>query len=546
MSCRVCASCYYEAQLVISTRQEATGEHRRRSRGELKMLQRALLVNILSFLTLRDLLNASLVSADFYFLSRDNIIWYQYNMIRWMQERELPQLSSLKSSAAEAAVASKQKSGWYTSSSTAPNNAALSSTNAFFSSAPVIEDATLLSESEAAKRVISLHARYNYTQFLDFARRQEMARCQGLSSFSLGARILFSSPIRIAIIGPSSIGKTACVQTFIGEAPSKMVVHSTVGFQRRTTTVRLANGLMTEAVLHIFDVSGAARHEELRRFICRHCHVIGLCYDPSRKMTLIQAADIMMNLEGSLGPQPVVVCGLLRHQGSRRRGSNVLTAPPSSAGLSSSHPPPQQSLDGHGGVVGSPLVSSTGVKIGVSGDSVSDDEADTTAASFAPRSEAYPLAETSCSAPPSPRDSNLSSLQNYSAIRGSRATSELEVSEEEAVGITVRGAASIQCPLLQPDIFFEQLVQSLLDKLAEATVAGMTSLADISDELHMKSSVTNRANAKGSGAESSSAASSAVRVSVTRRRPQAQRAIAQDLLNLTMQPCALDILLDRK
>ncbi|CBZ24981.1 conserved hypothetical protein [Leishmania mexicana MHOM/GT/2001/U1103] len=572
--CRVCASCSYEVQLVVSTRQE-NGEPRRRSRGELKMIQRVLLVNVMSFLTLRDLVNVSLVSADFYFMSRDNIIWYQYNMTRWVQEAELPRLSSLNSRAAASRMQQQRGPSWYTYSS--GNVARSSLIDDMFPSAPVIHDATALSESEAAKRVISLHARYNYTQFLDFARRQEMARCEGLSSFSLAARILLSSPIRVALVGPCGIGKSACAHAFLGEKPSQMVVRPTIGFERRAVTVRLARGLSAEAVLHIYDLSGADRYGELRRFVCRHCHAIGLCYDPSRKVTLVQAADIMMGLESALGPQSVVVCGLMRQpHHTSSSGSVPLNRPrvvparlpavvSAVTALSLSASPKREAQRSHSVLVGS-VESEAGAAGGVADESmlaatmcgVANGCNTSLQASSCPASAAVALhgvvaencdhescdrlqADAAVSPVPSPAPPPFTIASPHSSA--------LEVSVNDAVGITVRGHSSIHCPLLHPTPLFEALVQSVLDLLVEATVASTSTISDISAELTMHGSASGAQSFPTSCPSSLSAGSSpasAMRVASTRRRPKASRAIMEDLLNLTMQPCALDILLDRK
>lgn len=292
-SCRVCRQCYYEAQLVLSKRQE-DGELRRRCRGEFKLFQRSLLLNVFSFLTLHDLAEVSRVSSDFYFISRDNVIWYQHNMQRWIKEEESPRLDTLSHSAMS----------WQAKQSA-------TAANVPFQVAPVLQDASLLSNTEAAKRAISLHARYNFTQFLDYARRLEMAQRDGLTSFMLGTRILFSTAIRLAIIGPSHVGKTAAIRAFLGEDAATMVVLPTIGFTRYTKAVALRGAVKTEVMLHIYDLSGAPRYEQLRRFICRHSHAIGLCYDPTRKFTMVEAADMMMAIEDSLGPQPVAVCGLV-------------------------------------------------------------------------------------------------------------------------------------------------------------------------------------------------------------------------------------------
>ncbi|KAG5509454.1 hypothetical protein JKF63_06764 [Porcisia hertigi] len=583
VACRVCASCSYEVQLVVSTRQE-NGEARRRSRGELKMLQRVLLVNVMTFLTLRDLASVSLVSADFYFMSRDNIIWYQYNMTRWMKESELLRFDSLTSR-----VQPHRSGSRYSSLGTAARSASFA--DGIFSSKSVIPDATALSMSEAAKRVISLHARYSYTQFLDFVRRQEMARCEGISSFSLGARILLSSPIRLALVGPCGIGKTASVRTFLGEKPSQMVVRPTIGFERRAITVRLAGALSTEVTLHIYDLSGADRYEKLRRFVCRHCHVIGLCYDPSRKVTLVQAADIMMELEGALSAQPVVVCGLVRQQkhlagsesvppgrhkaslGGRpteagapvaaaavgldlsatpqrkeqhpqhlpsgiaapeRAGGvpdeQILVAPPSGA-LNGSNRPPKTSIS---------AASATVTRLDGASE-INDDEG----------SSSLRVSEANLSMSSSCRNILRSSLSGSALPVPTTASAHnggLEVSAEDAVGITVRGHSSIQCPLLKPTPFFEVAVQAVFDRLMGATVASTSTIFEISEELMMSGngSVETSTGHFMTSRSAGSPPASAMRVPSLHRRSRASRAIVQDLLNLTMQPCALDILLDTK
>ncbi|KAG5483794.1 hypothetical protein LSCM4_04949 [Leishmania orientalis] len=578
--CRVCASCFYEVHLVVSTRQE-NGEPRRRSRGELKMIQRVLLVNVMSFLTLRDLANVSLVSADFYFMSRDNIIWYQYNMTRWVKESELLRLSSLKSRAVASRTHQQRGPSRYVSSS--GTSAGNSSVEDILCSAPAIQDATALSESEAAKRVISLHARYNYTQFLDFARRQEMARCEGLSCFSLGARILLSSPIRVALVGPCGIGKTASAHAFLGEKPSQMVVRPTMGFERRAVTVRLAHGFSREVVLHIYDLSGAGRYEELRRFVCRHCHAIGLCYDPSRKVTLVQAADIMMELEGALGPQPVVVCGLVRqpHHAMRPGSasfSRYKTGPARQptvvdavAGLSLSTPPRRKEESSHllpvsaaapeatSGAAGTLALAEP--PCGVADGSNTPPPASSSSASTAVtspgaaaegvnnqngRTQQLVAAKSMTS---SPLTTNLGSTAPAPplTVAPSQGRS-LEVSVEDAVGITVRGHSSIQCPLLHPTPFFEAVVQSVLDRLVEATVARTSTISEISAELTIQCGGNGSLSTSTCCASAPSAGSipaSVARVSSARRPPRASRAIVHDLLNLTMQPSALDILLDR-
>ncbi|KPA77327.1 hypothetical protein ABB37_07212 [Leptomonas pyrrhocoris] len=558
--CRVCASCSYEVQLVVSTRQE-NGELRRRSRGELKMLQRVLLVKVMTYLNLLDLASMAMVSADFYFMSRDNLIWYQYNMTRWVQEGEAMQLSSLKSRAAALRAQQQRASPWYGGGG---GNAPSSLADDIFNSTPVIQDATALSESEAAKRVISLHARYNYTQFLDFARRQEMARCEGLSSFSLGARILLSSPIRVALVGPSGIGKTAAVQSFLGEKAAQMVVRPTIGFVRRATAVRLAGGLSAEVTLHIYDLSGADRYEELRRFVCRHCHAIALCYDPAHKVTLVQAADIMMELEPVLGPQPVVVCGLLRKGPSHPSKGPMETAygrgegPPSrAAGMHESDTARKtlaleaynaQSTPVNSGAAADVAPATTNPTTGASSTFAGIDSCTVgqslsmTMGNDNGRGAGGGGGHLLVSSPPLTPSPPPAPVTTPTA-GGS------EVSIDDAVGITVRGLSSIQCPMLRPAPLFEALVQAVLDRLGEATVANTTTISEISAELTMQNESSLSATAASrlpSSTNPRSISDSVRRSSVRRRRPAASRTIVQDLLNLTMQPCALDILLDRK
>lgn len=393
-SCRVCRQCYYEAQLVLSKRQE-DGELRRRCRGEFKLFQRSLLLNVFSFLTLHDLAEVSRVSSDFYFISRDNVIWYQHNMQRWIKEEESPRLNTI----------SHSTMSWQAKQSAAAANVP-------FQVAPVLQDASLLSNAEAAKRAISLHARYNYTQFLDYARRLEMAQRDGLTSFMLGTRILFSTAIRLAIIGPSHVGKTAAIRAFLGEDAATMVVLPTIGFTRYTKAVALRGAVKTEVMLHIYDLSGAPRYEQLRRFICRHSHAIGLCYDPTRKFTMVEAADMMMAIEDSLGPQPVAVCGLVPPKAMPHTTSAAATA----------------ALNGAAKDGTSHRLSSSG--------------------SPAP-STSLPLA----SPPASPSD-----------------TPQIEVQPAEAKGITVRGRRSLHCPLLDTAEFYQELLQCLLDRIALATI----------------------------------------------------------------------------
>ncbi|EPY19565.1 ras-like small GTPase [Angomonas deanei] len=470
---KVCNSCNYELQLVVSTRSEK-GELRRKSRGELKYFQRALIVNIMSFLTLRDLAEISAVSSDFYFMSRDNLIWYQYNMTRWMKDSEFSSVESL----AKAQLDKKRFKHLV------QNNTAQTS-----------------SEGDSTKRVISLHARYNYTQFLDFARRQEMARSNGFSSFSIGSRILLSSPIKIAVIGPSKVGKTACIRSFLGENPYTMVVQPTVGFVRYTRSVTMPGAPTGEITCHIFDISGESRYEALRKLICSQCHVIGLCYDPHRKVTLVEAADVMVGVEPILGPQSVVVCGLIQPAASStERDDRRKVRNDDELGVR------------RGSTGGTPLA---GIPHTAS------------FSSFTP-ADAEEFRPTSHSAPATPTESHLivsESTRRQMAevdqqIQLKTAQKTAEVTKEDASGVTGRGGGSLQCPLLETAPFFSLLIQCLLDSLALGTMATTGTVADLTEELSKSST--------------------------SQRRPRANRTVAEELLNLTMQPSALDVMLDKK
>ena len=300
---RLCSSCYYEHQLVIA-RRTSDGELRRHSRGALKLLQRARLVEILSFLPLRDLLVAGAVSSDFYFMSRDNQIWFVHNMARWAAMDSISTMGAATcvAPAAQPEVESGPKGRKF-------------STAAAGGSYPAA--AAAAGSSSLQKAVISLHCRYNFTQFLDFSRRVEVERCQGLSTFASSAKQLLSSNIKVCVVGPSGIGKTALVQSFVAGGapaesgqPSDAVYRSTSGFVVSSKRVALVGGLSAEAVLSIFDVCGDTRYDALRLLCAQNCHVVVVLYNAHSKLSLVQAATLLSGLEPDLGPQPVVVCGL--------------------------------------------------------------------------------------------------------------------------------------------------------------------------------------------------------------------------------------------
>lgn len=466
-SCQVCRQCYYEAHLVISKRQE-NGELRRRCRGEFKLFQRYLILNIFSFLTQQDLAEVSRVSSDFYFISRHNVIWYQYNMQRWIKEEKSPLKQAISPSVAS--WQAKQSSV----TSTIP-----------FQVAPMLQDAASLSGiADASKRVISLHARYDYTQFLDYARRLEMAQRDGLTSFMLGMRILFSSVVRIAITGPSHVGKTAAIRAFLGEDLSKVTVLPTAGFTRYIKKVHLRGAVRTQVTLHIYDISGASRYEVLRRFICSNTHAIGICYNPVFKRTLVEAADIMMSMEDSLGPQPVAVCGLIP--------TDVSTSSSSSTRIESSS-----------------QIYSSAIPMETAHNS---------------RMEASSGHDSKCGANaplhnPAPYVNDLP---------------QLEVMPAEAKSITVRGRRSMHCQMLDTSPFFQEILQCLLDRIALATMEKKGEQHNLGEDLEAE---------PGKGSDSPNSPNSAKNRSMT-KRPKADQTVARGLLNMTMQCSPLDILLD--
>ncbi|CCW64269.1 unnamed protein product [Phytomonas sp. EM1] len=556
---RVCNECFYETQLVVSTRGEDS-KPRRKCRGQLKMFQRALLVNVLSFLSLRDLLEIALVSSDFYFMSRDNVIWYQYNTARWLKETENPYFSftgdtnhMLTVAAANSALSSGGLRHWFSAhesyykSTSSPSalstltialdgsNASVGEGSIKFPRAPFLEDATVLTQGEAFKRVISHHARYNYTQFLDFARRQEMARCEGLAWFSVAARVLFSSPIRVALIGPPGVGKTTSLLAFLRKNKRGSTVHSTMGFTRHRVTLWIRGESKVGVNLEIYDVSGDERYESLRRFICSHCHAIGLCYNPCRKVTLVQAADVMMGVEPALGPQPVVVCGLIPSTESDVADASNIPPKDVSNGLNGVRPDlqvPQASHQQHPYTL--PAVSFA--TLATPSSEVSARSQGSTVASTITVREATspPLASThpahgsmvwGAEGAPSSRTQGLTPPRHSSLI---------EVSEEDAAGITVRDGGSLHCPIDQTHVFYDRLLGSLIDRLSLAVMANRTSIANLTD-------VTEESESNKFGGVSASNCSR----SFAKRDPKVDKDIAEELLKLTMQPSTLNILLDR-
>lgn len=252
---RVCNECFFSHQLAIARRPpRLNGELRRRCRGELKMLQFNQLVVIATFLPVHDLCNLALTSSDFYFASRDNQVWFL--------------------------LAATKK--WKHAASAAGIN------------------------------LQSFHSRFSNTHFLTYLHRLEIDRFAGLSSFAASAKLLISSGIKIAVIGPTGIGKTLFVKRFVGDSGNDVVVnkHTTMGFVTYTKRVALAGSLGGEATLTIYDIAGDARYDSLRATFCASSHGVILCYNSASKLTLVQSALVMQGVEPHLKQQPVVVCGL--------------------------------------------------------------------------------------------------------------------------------------------------------------------------------------------------------------------------------------------
>ncbi|CCW67867.1 unnamed protein product [Phytomonas sp. Hart1] len=555
---RVCNECFYETQLVISTRGE-DGRLRRKCRGQMKLFQRVLLVNILSFLPLRDLLETALISSEFYFMSRENVIWYQYNTARWLKETENPHFSftgdtnhMLTVAAANSGSLASRNQYWlsahdsYYRVASSPSSSTLTialdggtasvvegSVN--YPRVPVLEDATALTQGEAFKRVISHHARYNYTQFLDFARRQEMARCEGLAWFSVASRVLLSSPIRVALIGPSGVGKTTSLRAFLKENKQGSTVHSTMGFTRYKVTLWMSSESKVGVNMEIYDLSGNERYEALRRFICSQCHVIGLCYNPCRKVTLVQAADVMMGVEPTLGPQPVVVCGLIPSAESYMAGVNS-TSPKDvcngfNATLQNLHvsQTPHQKRS-----TTLPTVSSS-----TPGTALSETYAGFQGSTIALATLSGDAASAPLRSIHSVHDATKCGLEDVPSLQSERPTLHknnfsVEVSEEDAAGITVRDGGSLHCLIHQTHAFYDRLVYSLIDRLSLAVMANRTSIADLTEY-----------SEESEPCRFGGAPVSDLSRSFAKRDPKVDKAIAEGLLRLTMQPSTLNVLLDR-
>lgn len=304
---KVCRECYYDHQLAVCRREITTAEPRRKQRGELKMIQRARLIHICSYLPMKDLFNFSLVCSDFYFITRDNAIWIWHNASRWPDKR----------------LTGK-------SMHTGSGTPAAGSTTNFNTPAqyrPTSDDD------------LSYHCSYNFTQFLHYCHLLEATRCEGLSNFANSARQVLSGFVKIAVIGPEKVGKTLMIQRFIngggacvappvGAAalPPQLAssVYPLVPFGAGATSYRptagiavsqksvvISGGLSLESSgLTIIDVAGHSRYHELRTMACRGAHAIIMCYNVQSKQSLIDAALQTFAMEAELGPQPVIVCGI--------------------------------------------------------------------------------------------------------------------------------------------------------------------------------------------------------------------------------------------
>ena len=439
---RACKECFHEHQLAITRRSEATGEPRRRQRGELKMLQRARLVDICSYLTLPQLFNFSRVSSDFYFVSRDNELWVAYNAARWVaisvdggsngapnswggSNRVLssstntkpsspsatpPNAAALSTAPKEAAtpkgaaaagddqdeVAKRKVDAPLAASSPAPNRPTIDTDLGLQANQQSTEprspshtiDSSMMT---AANAEFSSHSSYNFTQFLQYCFALETSRCMGFANFANSAKQLLSKAIKIAVIGPAGVGKSTLIQTFLQvggggqlagvpvgsspvSAPGSGGFESAVGHTRSNTytggvsparggggvagvpqstayrptaglvvsqkRVAVRGGLIApQSCVTLFDVGGDQRYEMLRGLIGRSVHAVILCYDVTSKESLVQAAVQMSQLEPFLGPQPVIVCGIIppsiTSSTSSRGGSKTKEVTPEEAGPTS-------------------------------------------------------------------------------------------------------------------------------------------------------------------------------------------------------------------
>lgn len=263
LNARVCAQCYYEHQLVVI--RHGSRETRRRSRGELKLLPMTLLARIVSFLpSIVDVARMSLVSSDLYFAARNNDVWDVQYSVKWRS----------------------------TALSTVPQNG-------------------------AAPSVGVAHSRYNYSKFLNYVQRATSDRSAKVTSFAAAVRELLNNGIKITIIGPTGIGKTQLVKQFVGDN-SYSTKCPTIGFTTYTKRVGLIGDLATETTLTIYDTAGDRRFDSLRALCASTSHAVVLCYDPAQKLTLVDAALVMQELEPHLGEQVVVVCGILQNAKDQR------------------------------------------------------------------------------------------------------------------------------------------------------------------------------------------------------------------------------------
>jgi polynucleotide 5'-kinase involved in rRNA processing len=67
----------------------------------------------------------------------------------------------------------------------------------------------------AANAEFSSHSSYNFTQFLQYCFALETSRCMGFANFANSAKQLLSKAIKVAVIGPTGVGKSTLIQTFL-------------------------------------------------------------------------------------------------------------------------------------------------------------------------------------------------------------------------------------------------------------------------------------------------------------------------------------------
>ncbi|RNE97511.1 putative small GTP-binding protein Rab7 [Trypanosoma rangeli] len=185
-----------------------------------------------------------------------NVIWYQYDMAERQQEEmqlrtPMRQQSFMRSFCRRFLQRQKEP---------------LQTFGAGFGNTPL---------TDASERAISLHAQCRFTQLLGFVCRKEMARCRGLSLFS-AARTLFSSPLKIAIVGSAGVGKKAFGETLCWVTGGWRGTAADDGVCALREDGAPDGSAAGHAMLHTYGTPGEPCFEDSRRFICSNRHAAGL------------------------------------------------------------------------------------------------------------------------------------------------------------------------------------------------------------------------------------------------------------------------------